>query len=153
MREALRCRQQTRPRRPARSKNGSAGAFSFRLSWSEKRPRFGYRFRPRNGYSFRPLNTKCINGGQKAYPFRGRNLYPKRGRFSDQERWKLKAPALPFLDRADQPWSRLLATPQCSNASRIWKGQVGLADLQPEEKARRFHRGCRPPGGGVRLRM
>ena len=38
----------------ARSGNGIAGALSFRNSWSEKRPRFGYRFRTQNGYAFRP---------------------------------------------------------------------------------------------------
>ena len=50
-------------------KNGIAGALSFRIFWSEKRHRFGYRFRPRNGYSFRPLNRKCINGRQKRTHF------------------------------------------------------------------------------------
>ena len=40
---------------------------------------------PEMGTVSGPFDTKCIRGGQKTYPFRGRNLYPKQGRFSDQE--------------------------------------------------------------------
>ena len=62
---------------------------------------------------FLPPLIHFVSRGRKPYPFRGRNLYPKRGRFSDQEFRKLRAPAMSFSDRANQPWSRLLATPHC----------------------------------------
>ena len=67
---------------------------------------------PEMGTLFGPLNVFCIQGPETV-PISGSESVPKTGPFFGPGIKKLRAPAMPFLHRANQPWSRQLATPQC----------------------------------------